>query len=162
MITVTTLLPEKVLEALREKAESEGKNVEEFISEAVLKQLNVFDPDTKTELHLKLCEKYLKETDDFLAKKDYVQASEKAWGAAAQVVKAVAAKRGLEIKSHKELHAFVAKLKEESGDSEIRSFWQSAGMLHQNFYENWLPPEMVEENINDIKKLVEKLRKLLK
>jgi metal-responsive CopG/Arc/MetJ family transcriptional regulator len=35
-------------------------------------------------------------------------------------------------------------------------------MLHQNFYENCLPPEMVEGNIKDVKKLVEKLRRLLK
>jgi hypothetical protein len=35
-------------------------------------------------------------------------------------------------------------------------------MLHQNFYENWLPPEMVEGNVKDVKKFVEKLRQLLK
>jgi hypothetical protein len=78
------------------------------------------------------------------------------------MVKALAAERGLELRSHGELHTFVAKLEEESGDPEIRRLWQSAGMLHQNFYENWLPPEMVEGNVNDVKKLVEKLKKLLK
>jgi len=35
-------------------------------------------------------------------------------------------------------------------------------MLHQNFYENWLPPEMVKGNIEDVKKFVGKLRQLLK
>jgi len=37
------------------------------------------------------------------AKGDYVQASEKAWGAAAQIVKAVAAKAGKELRSRGDL-----------------------------------------------------------
>lgn len=54
----------------------------EFIVEALLKQLGVNDPEAKVELHLKLCEKYLREADELLAKGDCAQASEKAWGAA--------------------------------------------------------------------------------
>ena len=77
------------------------------------------------------------------------------------MIKALAAKRGLELRSHGELHKFVAELTKESGDPEIRRLWQSAASLHQNFYENWLPPEMVEGNADDVKNLIEKLRKLL-
>jgi len=84
----------EALEALEERAESEGKAVEELIIEAVFKQLNIADPEARAELHLKLCEKYMREAEDFLAKKDYVQASRKAWGAASQIVKASAAKEG--------------------------------------------------------------------
>jgi len=51
-------------------------------------------------------------------------------------------------------------LAKEAGDDEIRLLWQSAGMLHQNF-ENWLPPEMVEENIEDVKKFIDKIKHLL-
>lgn len=119
------------------------------------------NPKVKAEIHLKLCEKYIREGEELLKKGDYVQASEKFWGSASQVVKALAAERGLELKSHGELHRFVAGLEREKGDPEIRRLWQSAGMLHQNFYENWLPPEMVEGNVEDVKKFVEKLKKLL-
>jgi hypothetical protein len=35
-------------------------------------------------------------------------------------------------------------------------------MLHQNFYENWLPPEMVEENAEDVKKLINIIKNMLK
>ena len=59
------------------------------------------------------------------------------------MVKALAAERGFELRSHGELHAFVSKLEKEIEDPEIRRLWQSAGMLHQNFYEKGLPPEMV-------------------
>ena len=31
-------------------------------------------------------------------------------------------------------------------------------MLHQNFYENWLPKEMIVENIKDVKDFIKKLR----
>jgi PaREP1/PaREP8 domain containing family protein len=60
-----------------------------------------------------------------------------------------------------ELHREVVKIAAETGDEEVRMLWQSAGMLHQNFYENWLPREMVEGNIKDVKRFVEKLRKIL-
>jgi ferritin len=32
--------------------------------------------------------------------------------------------------------------------------------LHQNFYENWFVPEQVNEGIEDVKSLLEKLRAL--
>lgn len=49
---ITVALPEKVLEALEKRAKSEGKAVEELISEAILKQLNTVNPKAKAELHL--------------------------------------------------------------------------------------------------------------
>jgi len=156
------VLSKKLFERLLEEARKRDMSVEEFIAESLLKVLNIsLDPSDKVELHLKLCEKYLREAEDFLSKKDYVQASEKGWGAAAQIVKALAAKEGKELKSHGELHKEVIRIVKETGDDEIRLLWQSAIALHQNFYENWLPLEMVEKNIGDIKKLVEKLKKLL-
>jgi hypothetical protein len=156
-------LPKKVEARLREEAEKAGVSEEELVLEALSKFLNEpFDPETRSELHLKLSEKYLKDAEEFLAKEDYVQASEKAWGAASQIVKALAAREGRGLRSHGELHKQVAKIARETKDEEIRSLWQSAGMLHQNFYENWLPPEMVEGNVKDVKRFVEKLRQLLK
>jgi hypothetical protein len=65
------------------------------------------------------------------------------------------------LRSHGELHKEVIELTKEAGDDEIRLLWQSAISLHQNFYENWLPPEMVEKNIEDVKKFVDKLKHLL-
>uniref|UniRef100_A0A7C5YWK7 HEPN domain-containing protein n=1 Tax=Ignisphaera aggregans TaxID=334771 RepID=A0A7C5YWK7_9CREN len=156
------VLSKKLFERLLEEARKRDMSVEKLIAESLLKVLNIsLDPSDKVELHLKLCEKYLREAEDFLSRKDYVQASEKGWGAATQIVKALAAKEGRELRSHGELHKEVIRIVKETGDDEIRLLWQSAIALHQNFYENWLPLEMVEKNIGDIKKLVEKLKKLL-
>ena len=130
--------------------------------EALSKILNEpLDPETRAEMYLRLSEKYMRDAEDFLAKGDYVQASEKAWGAASQMVKALATRRGSELRSHGELHKEVVKLTKESGDDSIRLLWQSAISLHQNFYENWLPPEMVEKNVEDVKKFIDKLKRLL-
>ena len=139
----------------------EGKALEELVSETLLKQLNMTDPDVKVELHLKLCEKYMREAEDLLARRDYVQASEKAWGAASQIVKAVAAKEGKELKSHASLWEFLDYLADRLGDLELRHLWRTANALHQNFYENWMPPREVELSIRDVKSLLEKLKSLL-
>jgi hypothetical protein len=156
-------LPKKIEKRLKEESERTGASEEELIVETLSKTLEEpLDPETKVEIHLKLSEKYMNEAEEFLRKGDLVQASEKAWGAASQIVKALAAKEGRELRSHRELHKEVTKIARGTKDEEIRSLWQSAGMLHQNFYENWLPSEMVEGNIEDVKKLVEKLRQLLK
>jgi len=154
-------VPSVVLEALERRASLEGKTLEELAVEAVLNYCGISGPEVKAEVHVKLCEKYLREGEELLAKEEYVQASEKFWGSASQAVKALAAKRGLELRSHGELHSLIVELARGSGDPEIRRLWQSAGTLRQNSCEKWLPPEMVEENAEDVKKLVEKLRELL-
>jgi len=87
------ILPKRVEKRLKEEAEKTGVSEEELVLEALSKILNEpLDPETRVETHLKLSEKYMKDAEDFSLKKDYVQASEKAWGAASQIVKALAAK----------------------------------------------------------------------
>ena len=114
----------------------------------------------KVENYLKLNDKYLKEGDALLEKGDYVQTSEKFWGAAAEVIKAIAAKREIDIRSHGEMHRFITTLSKELNDSELLRCFASAGALHQNFYENWLTPEMVVDYSRAVKSLVEKLKRL--
>jgi len=159
---ISLVLPKK----LEEKIKKESERLEIPEEELVLKAISEFfkeplDPESKVELHLKLCEKFLKEAEELIAKRDYVQASEKAWGASAQIVKAVAAKEGKEIRSHGELHKFVVELRKKENDPEILTLWSPATSLHQNFYENWLPEGMVKDLVENVKKFVEKLKKLI-
>jgi hypothetical protein len=112
---ITIALPKKVLEALERRSAAEGRAVEELVGEVIFKQLGIDDPEARAELHLKLCEKYMREAEELLAKKDYVQASEKAWGAASQMVKALAAKEGRELRSHASLWKYVDEVAEGSG-----------------------------------------------
>ena len=72
-----------------------------------------------------------------LAEGDSRQASEKGWGAAAQMIKAIAADRGWKHDSHASLYPVIDKLVNETGDEGIRVGFGMANGLHQNFYENW-------------------------
>jgi HEPN domain-containing protein len=157
---ITIALPKKVLKALERRSAAEGRAVEEFISETVLERLGISDPEARTELHLKLCEKYMREAEELLERKDYIQASEKAWGAASQMVKALAAREGGELRSHAALWDYVDELAEKLKDVELRHLWGTANALHQNFYENWMPPREVELSVRDVKTFLEKLRKV--
>jgi hypothetical protein len=156
------VLSEGLYDRLREEALKRDVPVEELVVDALLKTLNIsLDPSERVELHVKLSEKFLQEAGGFLAKGDYVQASEKGWGAVAQVVKALAAKEGRELRGHRDLWLYVDELAEELKDGELRRLWRSANTLHQNFYENWMPPRDVVDAMDDVKRLAEKLRKLL-
>jgi len=57
----------------------------------------------KMDNYVDLNSKYLREADVLVEQGDWVQASEKFWGASAEIVKVVAAKRGIELRSHGEL-----------------------------------------------------------
>ena len=162
VVSLELFLPKRIAERLKKESERVGASEEELLVEVLSERFGEhIDPASEVEMHLRLSEKELMEAEELLRKGDYLQASEKAWGAAAQMVKAVAAREGRTIRSHGELHREVARIVKETGDEELRRLWQSAGMLHQNFYENWLPQEMVEGNIRDVKRFIEKLRQLL-
>jgi len=114
----------------------------------------------KVKNYLSLNSKYLKEAEALIDKRDYVQASEKFWGAAAEMVKAIAAKRGSELRSHGELYQFVTSLSKEFNAPEFLRLFGLASALHQNFYENWLSPEMVVDYGEAVKELVTRLTKI--
>ena len=153
-------IPERILKSLKGRAQSEAKPVEETILDILLAQEGLEDPETKAEMHLKLSEKYLPEGEELLAGQDYIQASEKFWGAAAQALKVAAAKRGEELQSHNELHKYALKLSREAGDPELSKLWRSAIVLHQNFYEAWLPNDLAKEAMEDVKRFIEKVKEL--
>ena len=105
--------------------------------------------------------KYLREGEDLLVKGDSVQASEKLWGASAEIVKAVAAQRGLELKTHADLWEFTTKLSSELGDPEILKLFATANYLHQNFYENVMTLEAVRASAEAVNQFIERVEKLL-
>jgi len=117
--------------------------------------------DEKAENYSYLMKKYLEEAEILLAKGDYVQAGEKLWGASAEIVKVIAAKRGVELRTHRDLWEFVTKLRTELKDPELSRLFLQANYLHQNFYEGILPPEAVKDGAGAVKEFIEKLEKLI-
>ena len=47
-----------------------------------------------------------------------------------------------------------------TGDSEIRTLFGVASSLHVNFYENWSMLESVVQHLEDVARLLDKLRPL--
>ena len=95
-----------------------------------------------------------------LAVGDVRQASEKGWGAAAQIVKAVAQQRGLQHQSHAALYRVVDQLATETGDDDIYLLFQVANQLHVNFYEGWETAGNVSRALTAVRRFIEKLSAL--
>ena len=104
---------------------------------------------------------YRQHADEALKDGDFGQASEKLGGAAAELVKAVAESRGWEHNGHSQLFGAVRCLAEETGDQELSDLFRSAGFLHTNFYEPWLPGEDVERAAGEVHRLLQKVEGLL-
>ena len=92
---------------------------------------------------------------------DLHQASEKGWGAAAQMLKAVAAERGWEHGTHRMLFSIVGRLASETQNEELRDLFDSAGALHANFYEGWLDADWVTSGLNRVQVFVDAAEALL-
>ncbi len=105
--------------------------------------------------------KYLREAEELLEKKDLPQASEKLWGAAVEMVKAVAAKRGLTLGTHRSIAEFVDRLDEEHPELDMARGFDAAQVLHINFYEDHLPERTVTARAKVVREFIEKLRGLL-
>ncbi len=102
----------------------------------------------------------VKAREELLAR-DLEQASEKAWGAAGLMVKAVADRRGMEHNQHRHLFFVVDGLAKESNDRELGRLFHTANGLHSNFYEHWLSPELVVQGLEDVEQFVDKVERLL-
>ena len=92
---------------------------------------------------------------------DLAQAGEKAWGAAASIVKAVAEQRGRFHGNHCALYEIVGWLIDETGDAELGVLFGAAGDLHHNFYENWSNRTVVETGVQAVEQFVARVEALL-
>ncbi len=97
----------------------------------------------------------------YLAEEDLRQASEKGWGAAAQMVKAVAEERGWPHRHHRLLYEVIEDLVDATGDVELSDRFHQASRLHSNFYENWMRRRAVRRHLQFVQELLGKLEPLL-
>lgn len=97
---------------------------------------------------------------------DYLQAAEKCWGSYAQTIKAIGADHMLRITHHAsiigaagQLTALAADVDRESGLI-LRHGLSAARSLHQHFYENDLPNQIVVANVSDVSLAIDLLHEL--
>ena len=117
--------------------------------------------DTSAENYIRTSRRFIAQAQEEFDRGDMLQASEKAWGAAAQAVKATAAQRGWEHSNHARLFQNVKRVSQETGDLEIYDLFHVANSLHQNFYEGWQTDDFVQRGIQRVKVLVDRLAALI-
>ena len=115
---------------------------------------------SKTDYYSSTSRDFLARARAYLDQDDLLQASEKGWGAAAQMVKCIAESRGWRHDGHRDLWRVVNRLADETGDRELRTSFGLAGFLHTNFYEGWLPHEAVGDHLTKVEELLAKLERL--
>lgn len=116
----------------------------------------------RQEHYKRLNGRYLREAEELLKKEDYTQASEKLWGVAAEIVKAVATKKGIRLGAHRSLTKFVAELDEQQPKLGLATGFSVANNLHINFYEDWLHPKLVLKNAEVVKSFIKNMEEFLK
>lgn len=151
-------LPPEVFELIKNAATKEGKSVERFIIDAVVKE---FDPGARVEVYIKLFEKYLADAEELYRKGDLAQAGEKYWGAVTALLSAIAERRGLQHYTHRDFWEIAEVLAEETGDPEYSTLLSLAERLHANFYHGFLRRESFERHRQGVLRLIDMLKKLL-
>ena len=116
---------------------------------------------TRSAYHTETAATFLLKARVYLDEGDLLQASEKGWGAAARMVKAVAEERGWRHTSHGDLFKAVNRIVAELDDELLLDKFLTANSLHQNFYEGWMPEETVAGGLNSVEKFVRRLDDLI-
>ena len=95
-----------------------------------------------------------------LAKGDRLQASEKAWGAAAHRLKDFAERRGWKYEVHADAHKVIGRLVRETGDRQIRRLFRIASALHKNYYVDTEEIDTLAADLEDVRLFIGKLDEL--
>ncbi len=105
---------------------------------------------------------FLGKAREYLAVDDLHQASEKGWGAAAWMAKAVAVTQGWEYSQHAHFSVVLQNASDATGDDRLRVLRAVAYELHQNFYtrKRFLSDHAIGLGLNDMAVLLDVLEPL--
>ena len=93
-----------------------------------------------------------------LADGDRLQASEKAWGAVAHRLKAIANRRGWKYDTHRQVYGIVERLADEAEEPQLlRDLFYVANGLHKNYYVDSVPLEDLEHQLSRVRALIDML-----
>jgi len=152
--TLNVRLPRGVVERLEREAKKLGMGLEEYVLELLIQGL---DPSVRAKEYIETSRELLEQVREELGKGDVRQAAEKAWGAAALVVKAYAEWRERRrLTSHGELWEYKRVIEKELGGW-VHDAWMNAVGMHVCFYEGWCSEDDVEKALKRIRRLVEEI-----
>ena len=99
---------------------------------------------------------FLAKSRVFLAAGDLHQASEKGWGAAAHMTKAVALAQGWQYTRHSQFHRIMNQAEQATGNHRLTYLHGRAEILHINFYDlkSELDANEISQDIDDMAELL--------
>ena len=101
--------------------------------------------------YTEMSQRFIRQADEEFQKGDLVQASDKAWGAAALALKSIAAQRGWNHHKHGLLYDISGQIADELDRLDLRVMFRSANAMHQNYYEDWMAVDEVRDGIENAK-----------
>ena len=108
--------------------------------------------------HAQISRRFLAQARMHLDEHDRLQAGEKIWGAAGHALKAIGEQRGWEHDGHVNVIDIAEHLGREFGQEErFHRYLNSAGAVHQNFYNNKRSEESIRLDLADVEALVDEL-----
>lgn len=112
--------------------------------------------------HESQAREFLAKARDYLDAGDLHQASEKGWGAAAHMAKAVAVAQGWEYDTHADFSVVLNQAWQHTGNDRLRALRGIANELHGNYYrrKRHLNAEVIGRDIESVAELVEALAPL--
>jgi hypothetical protein len=111
--------------------------------------------------HLQMSDCLVFQAADEWAKEDRLQASEKAWGAFSDIVKAMAIQRGWPHHYHDVLDYIGQQLAHELGRQDLLGTVALARDLHRNFYDHYMGVAQLGYAIGDVEAFVRDMKGLL-
>ena len=116
----------------------------------------MLEPES-SEKYAAMSRRYIEQAEEEFLKGDLGQASNKAWGAAALTLKSIAERRGWNHNKHGLLYDISGQMADELGRPELRARFRSANAMHQNYYEDWMAADEVQDGIDNAKEYLQAL-----
>ena len=106
--------------------------------------------------------KFLERSRRYLTDDDLHQASEKGWGAAAWMAKAVATAQGWQYDKHEHFGEVLYLARQQTGEQRFNDLRKTANDLHGNFYQRkrFLHADVIAESLDEMATLLELLEPL--
>ena len=119
-------------------------------------------PDA-TQIHVQQSRDFFAKARRYLEEDDLHQASEKGWGAAAHMAKAVAMAQGLSYERHDEFFKVMYEAQRLTGEPRLRAWGNTASALHGFFYltKDLLDHDAISGNLDDVNSLLDALETLV-
>ena len=113
--------------------------------------------------HVELARNFLERSKSYLAQGDLHQASEKGWGAASHIIKAIAAANGWEYERHDDFDSVVNNARQRYRQPSLRQYGYSAQALHRNYYKRslLLNAGIIQGDIENVERMVNILQPFL-